>query len=304
VARRVMIGLGLLPTLGLAAATPARAECLGSCLDDMVAALVSLLVYGLIGIVLLVMLIRAKWRRVGLWSLAVVAVLAVGVPLVSQGWIALRLRAVESREVVGTPPPMSDRTPLMIAPDEYCLGDGCATVLDGRGAAGVHVVLSRNLQGVDLTQPVPIADLPLEYWSRPAPGGEAVRRDLTPSERQAVAGQIDYLIVVSRPYYMDDPGPVEAGLRLNPALGGMGEGEAVRLLLAPLATAEARLSLATLRFDLLDLTLQDRPLAIPLAPRNRRGAGNAATGTETAARAICPLSAGQPDANCLSLLER
>ena len=86
VARR-MIELGIV----LAGASPARAECLGSCLDGMVAALASIAAYAVIGIVLLVMLIRAKWRREGLWGLGVVAVLALGVPLVSLGWQAWKL---------------------------------------------------------------------------------------------------------------------------------------------------------------------------------------------------------------------
>ena len=68
-------------------AGPAQAECMGSCADDLMAALISILVYGLIGAILLIMVIRAKWRRAGLRGLAVVAVLALGVPLVSQAWM-------------------------------------------------------------------------------------------------------------------------------------------------------------------------------------------------------------------------
>ena len=109
---RRLIGLGLL----LSAATPARAECLGSCLDDMAAALASIAAYGVIGIVLLVMLIRAKWRRAGLWGLGIVTVLAVGVPLISQAWVGWKLSRMEAREIAGEPPALATRTPLLITP--------------------------------------------------------------------------------------------------------------------------------------------------------------------------------------------
>ncbi|MDP3194688.1 hypothetical protein [Tabrizicola sp.] len=81
------IGLGLVMVL----AGPARAECLGSCYDGLVTAFLSLVVYVLIGVVLLVMLARRKWRRAGLRGLALVVALAVGVPLVSQVWQRVQL---------------------------------------------------------------------------------------------------------------------------------------------------------------------------------------------------------------------
>lgn len=286
----------------LLVAAPARAECLGACAKDLEAAMLSILIYLVIGIALLVMLIRAKWRRAGLWGLGLVVVLAVGVPLVSQAWTALALRSVEGREIVGTPPRLTERTPLLITPDDYCYDSACEAVVRGRGAAGVHVVLASALDGVDLTQPVAIADLPVQFWAQPTVGGEILRRELTASERQAVAAKIDYLVVTSWPYYPADPGPVEAGLRVNPAVSGMGAGEVVRLLMAPLDPAQCRVAFASMKPDLLDLSLDDHALAIPLAPRNTQSADNSAVGVDAAVAAICP--AVDPSGNCRSLLER
>ncbi|MFN3992032.1 MAG: hypothetical protein ACK4IU_03885 [Tabrizicola flagellatus] len=153
------------PGLALAAAGPARAECLGACANDLLAALVSILVYALIGIVLLVMLIRPKWRRAGLWGLGLSVLLALGPPAVSQGWQAWKLRAVEAREVVGDPPSLAQRKPLLIAPRPYCRDEVCGEVLRRRGQGPVYVVPGEALTGMDLSGPVALADLPLETWS-------------------------------------------------------------------------------------------------------------------------------------------
>jgi hypothetical protein len=295
-----LFGLGLV----LAGTGPVRAECMGSCADDLMAALISILVYGVIGIVLLVMLIRTKWRRAGRRWLGIIVVLALGVPFVSQGWIAWKLRATEAREVIGAPPPLASRTPLLISPNEYCSDSACEMVLRGRGAEGAFVVLTRALDGMDLTGPIPLVDLPLEHWSGPGATGQADRKVLSPAERQDAASRIDYLVITAWPYNPAEPGPVEAALRMNPRLAGMESGEAVRLLLAPLGAGEGVLSLATVQPDLLDLSLVDRALAIPLAPRNTQGAKNSPAGVIEAARAICPAQTGEALANCQSVLDR
>jgi hypothetical protein len=64
------------------------------------------------------------------------------------------------------------------------------------------------------------------------------------------------------------------------------------------------LSLAKLQPDLLDLNLQDRALAIPLAPKNDQPAKNVPIGVDEAAQAICPIEDGEPRSVCRSLLER
>lgn len=271
-------------------------------MDDMVAALASIAVYGIIGIVLLVMLIRARWRRAGLWGLGTVAVLAVGVPLISQVWLGWKLGRMEAREIVGEAPALTTRLPLLVTPDGYCSDNACEAVLRGRGVAGAYVIVTPALEGVDLAAPVALADLPLEFWAQTSVAGDIRRRPLTPEERREAAERIDYLVVTTRPYYPSDPGPIEAALEMNPAASGMGKGAAVRLLLAPLDAGQGVLTLTTLRPDILDLSLADLALALPLAPRNTRDADNRPAGLEEAAQAICP--ALDPSGNCVSLLER
>jgi hypothetical protein len=198
---------------------------------------------------------------------------------------------------------MTGRVPLLIAPDVYCQYSACEAVLLGRGAAGTYALAAPVLDGVDLDQPVALAELPFQLWTFPTPDqGEATRRDLTAEERRVAAGQIDYLIITRWPYSMAKPGPLEAALQANPALEGMGQDVAVRLALAPLVPGAGVLDLAALRFDLLDLTLSKRALAFPLAPRNDQDPGNGVVGLEAAAKAICP-GAGLLS-ECQSLLER
>ncbi|MBL9053372.1 MAG: hypothetical protein JNN02_06545 [Tabrizicola sp.] len=297
--QRILLGLviTILPA-------SAKAECLGSCMDSLVGSLVSMLVYLVIGIVLLVMLIRAKWRKAGLRALVTVAVLAVVVPLISQAWVAWKLRGVEAREIVGEPPAMATRIPLLITPDDYCQDSACEAVVISRGAAGAYVLPAQRLDGLDMTKPLALADLPLELWLPPGTTGERRRRELTPEERREAALRIDYLIVTTWSYHVPDPGQMEAGLRGNALLSGMDAAAGVRLLLAPLDPAKGVLDLTVLQPDLLDLSLQDRALAIPLALANTQAAGNSNFGTETAARSICPLTNGETDATCFSLIDR
>ena len=274
---------------------------MGSCASDMAAALISLAAYGVIGIVLLVMLIRAKWRRAGLWALGAGLVVALGVPLVSQAWLAWKLRAMERHEVVGAPPPLADVTPLMITPDSYCRDSLCGAVLQGRGSAGIYVLPEAALDGVDLTRPIPLAGLPLEDWSWSVTG-EGERRVLSEDERRAAAERIDYLVVTSWSHAQGEPGAIEAALRRNPALEGLSPDAKLRLLLAPLPSVADGLSFTTMGFDLLDLTLTDHALALPLAPRNTQRAANGPAGIEEAVASIC--ATGEGAASCREMLER
>ncbi len=301
-------------TIGTAIAatvTPglARAECLGACLDGRVAALAAIAVYGILGLVLLVLLIRKSWRRAGILGLAVVAVLALGVPLASQVWLSVKLGRMEAHEVAGAPPPLAGRVPLLIFEKASCDYSACAAVLWGRGNAGTHVLPLAALDGMDLTGPIDLAALPLEFWADAAdPGGKTQRRVLDQGERKAAAARIDYLIVAGASHASVKPGPVERGLRANPALAGLSGTARVRLLMAPLDPASKALNLPGLAPDLLDLTLADQALAIPLAPGNTQAAGNAPVNPELVARAVCRVPEagkdGVPDLFCQNLLDR
>jgi hypothetical protein len=295
--------LALVMGLIAGAAAPLQAECMGACQDALAAALVSIAVYGLIGIAVLVMLIRAKWRRVGLRTLTVVTILAVGVPLLSQGWLAVRTLMMQRHEVVGAPPALSDRTPLLITNDWTCEYGACGAVLMGRGAAGVYALPPEALSEIDLSSgPVPLAELPLEFWAA-GDGGQMRKRQLTPDQRRRAAGEIDYLVYTAASTYLAGPGPVDAALRLNrtPQLGG---GAKVQMLLAPLDPASGVLAIAELRPDLLDLSLTTRALAIPLAPYNTQTANDGPVSLDVLVQAVCPGQSGQPDLICRDLLDR
>lgn len=286
-------------------AAPLRAECLGSgCYDGLAALLFGALGYGALGLVILILLIRAKWRAAGWKVLAAVVVLAIGVPLVTQGWQAWKLFRLEGREIVGQPPTMTGRTPLLIALDRDCYYDACAAVLWGRGKAGVYVVTEEALQGLDLTQPIRLADLPLEFWAT-GPQQDATHRmrRLTPAERQRAATRIDYMVLVTQSYGRAEPGAIEAALHANPVLANLREGDVVHLAMAPLDPAQGAISFADLRFDVLDLSLSGRTLALPLAPYNWQNAANSAVGVEVVAQALCPTPDGLGELFCRERLE-
>ena len=281
---------------------PAMAECLGQgCYAGLEALIATVLTYGLLGIVLLVLLARRKWRRAGWVFLALALVLAVGVPLVSQGWQAWKLWAMERREVLGALPDMDTRVPLLIARQTHCDYGACMSVLSGAGAKGITVVPPTALEGLDLAQPIDLAKIPLEHWAITS-GNSTTERALSAEDRDAVVARIDYVIITASPFYLSRPGPVEAALALNPGFSGLGSGEILRLGMAPLPST-GWLSVADLQFDLADLWLADQALGLPLAPLNWQSAGNTNPGAEAAAQALCRLSDGAPDWGCLNALQ-
>jgi hypothetical protein len=304
VGRRVRIrGLWLsVAVLGIPAT--AGAECVSqACNDELTTFVLTAAAYLIAALVLLVMLLRRKWRRAGLWALAVAVGLTVGVPLASQAWQALKLRAMEGREVVGTPPALADRAPLLIAATTGCLNDLCGAMLAARGARPSYVLPLAALIGTDLTRPVRLSDLPLEVWTETADEPRKPRmRVLTTEERQVAAAEIDYLVLSSLPSFFSKAGAIEAGLRLNPALAGMRDGELLRLAMAPLQPG-ASLSLPELRFDILDLWLVDEALALPLGPDSLQRVKNRTAGVEEAVKAICPTVDGEVDWFCRNALE-
>lgn len=267
-------------------------------MDGLVGAFIAMLVYGVIGIAVLVMLIREKWRRGGVRLLIATLVIAFGVPLVSQGWQAWRLHGTVSREVAGNPPALDDKAPLLIDDGYYICGYGpCAPVLWSMGESGAYGLPFAALDGRDLSKPVALSDLPLELWQYPTDGTGVIRtRPLSPSERQEAARRIDYLVLVRQTLYADDVQPVETALRQTAGLNGPGMDERVHLLMAPVAGG--RLDLTAVEPDVLDLVLIGRALALPLAPYNTQAAANEIASREALIALFCRSDAAMSDWNC------
>lgn len=277
---------------------PAQAECLGSCADGLVGALVAMLVYGTLGLVVLVMLIREKWRRGGVRLLGGTVLVAVGLPLASQGWLAWKLRGMESLEITGTLPDLTGKTPLLISDSiTACYYDACGLLLAGRGEAGTVAVPISALAGLDPSQPIDLAQLPLELWQPPSTGSsEATARQLTNDERRAAAAKIDYLILLGNPWYSDEPGPIEAALRLRTGMDGLGASERASIALGPVS--DGKLELATMSLDLLDLWLADEALALILAPYNTQDPGNEIAGRDGVEDLLCTEAALKQGWDC------
>lgn len=289
----------------LVLAVPVQAECLGpDCYVPLAMLSVGFIGYGILALVVLVMLVRPEWRSAGLWTLGIAMVLAIGVPVVSQGWQFWKLVAMERREVVGEPPAMTGTTPLLIILDPDCYYDACGALLRGRGNSGAYVLPTKAVEALDLTKPLRLAEVPLQQWAAAVADGSPLRRRaLSPAERKAVAPKIDYLILIAQPLSSSSPGAFEAALRANPALRGMGEGEIIHVAMAPLLAGTGVLSLAELRFDMLDLSLAYRAFAVPLAPYNWHDATNANAGSDVVAQAFCPTPDGQGDQFCRESLK-
>jgi hypothetical protein len=271
--------------------SPLLAECTsGGCYDGIANFLLSVAAYGLIGIVLLVMLAVGKWRRAGLRGLALVAALAIGVPLLSLGWQRVQLWWMERGEVLGVLPRMSERTPLLIAEDWTCESGLCAAVLQGQGPAGVTALPVEALEGRDMASGLTLADLPLERWSR---GAEGIlqRRTLGEAERAAAARDIDYLILSQVTWYGSVSGPLERGLDL-------GKGVLLRLAMAPVDMGSGRVSLRELDYDYRDLVLIRAALGIPLAPGNWTTIWNDALAPDAVAQSLCGGDGAKPDWTC------
>lgn len=279
-------------------AGPAGAECLGSCADAMVGALLAMLIYGVLGLVVLVMLIRQKWRRGGVKLLAAVALAAVGLPLLSQAWHAWKLRSMAGHEIAGPLPALDGKTVLLLTESRMaCYYDLCSLLLADRGAAGAYVLTVDALERRETGKPIALADLPLELWHSPTDGAiEPQARPLTEAERATAAAGIDYLIVQPRPWNADLPEAAEAGLRQNPALSGLKAEERVNFAFGPVE--DGKLDLSGMSFDLLDLWLDSRELALILAPYNTQDPGNSVAGSDGLIAALCADPAKLQNIDC------
>lgn len=295
---------GALAALLLAAPQAALAECLGpNCFSGLEALIGSVIVYGLLGIILLILLVMRKGRIAGVFA-AVLFAAAVCVPLASQAWQAWKVFAMERREVVGTPPPLSSVTPLLVASKKQCYFGACEAILRAVGPKGIVVLPLDVLEGLDLSAPMDLASLPLQNWAAPREqGGSIDTRRLSPTMAAQMAPKIDYLIYVQSTFYASTQGPVDLALAKNPALAGLGRAEVGRFAMARMPSGTGTLSLQSLQFDLLDLWMGDQPLGLPLAPLNRLSANNTNPTAKAAAQAICPISYGELDYDCVEGLQ-
>lgn len=288
-------------TFGLAG--PVGAECLGSCMDGLIGAFVAMLIYGSLGIAVLVMLIREKWRRGGVKLLIMTVVVAVGVPLVSQTWQGWKLHRMEGREIA-EPLPALDGKVLLLVTDSInaCHYDPCGLVLADRGEAGAYALPRQALDGVDLGHPVSLADLPLELWQPPVTGtGVARSRPLSAEERKVAAERIDYLIVLAKPWYSEAPEPAEAALSQRPELADMAGSERVNLAFGPVSGG--KLDLLGMPLDLLDLWLESEALALVLAPENMQDPGNEIVNRDGLASVLCTEAALSQQWDCSYALD-
>ncbi len=285
-------------------APPAQAECLGSCMDRVVGGFFTTLGYGVLALVILIMLIRVNWRRAGLKLLAISALIAVGLPLVSQGWQAWVQHAMEGREIAGTPPDLAGRTVLVIIGRDGCASDPCPMALRGREGP-TYVLQDWAVNDVDFAGPLVLSDLPLQQVTYAADqGGGYAMRKLTPSERAAAAAKIDYVVFAALPHSLVTGREFEAALRRNPALTGMADAERLRFAMGPLEPGSGKLDISTLRFDLLDLSRAHRALALPLALYRWVQMENVRTGLKEALAALCRMPDGTYDKPCSSTVIR
>lgn len=315
-------------------ATPARAECF-NCYDD----LGWLLLVALAGILLMLWglwwIIRSGRSWVFKWVvLAVLLYLAVSW-VRGQGWQMWQTARIEAREKAGPLPVMAERRPLVLYGGTLSgrFASGCSVAFDlfrkSRAAQGFHGIALSALAGRDLTQPLPLAELPISFhWieadpAAPAPGDAPVAfptsedeardllwdlaatsdmandrfqsRSLTVEERQAVAARVDYLII--------DPcsavTSLDHQLRMNPALAGLPRDVEVRLAMAPVDPAQPGPIIAALSFDLLDLDWYDVApgllphLSPPVLTRST------AVGQAELLRSFCTGSDGRTLAGCV-----
>ncbi len=296
-ADRRLISAAVLLTAG-----SAQAECLGSCADALAGALIAIVIYGVLGIVVLVMLIRAKWRRAGLWVLISVTVVAVGLPLLSQAWVAWKLKGTVGRELVGSVPNLDTKATLLVTDSlDACYYDPCGLFVQSRGERGTFALQIDAMREVDLGKPLDLSELPLEFWLQTVDGSNTPRsRPLTPQEQEATRA-IDYLVVLRKNWFSEDQGPVEAALKHRPGLEGLRETERANIVMGPVVGG--KLDLVGMKLDLLDLRLLDSALALILAPHNTQEAGNEIAGRATVVDLLCGEAAVSQGWDCEYILD-
>ncbi|NJS40034.1 MAG: hypothetical protein HC783_14610 [Rhodobacteraceae bacterium] len=255
-ARRMLIGVAVLPCLG----TTARAECFSGCGYGTLIAIIVLGGLALVGLILFVMVkLGAGWLIK--WVVGA-AVLAVAVPPIVIAILhSHRQRVFEARDLAGPLPRLADRTPLVIiGGDLFQCPPPVERYIRAWAGKGVIVLTTWPIEGIDFTKPVALADLPLSLHvggrtgtdpdaENPYKGYSYHVRSLTPEQRQAAAASIDYVVVAECSQRHD----IFRAFAANPALQEPADRFEVELAMAPVAKGSGTLSIPDLRFDLLDL---------------------------------------------------
>lgn len=258
------LGLGILCA---ALATPAMAECLGDgCYAGAGAFLLSLLAYFVLAIVLLVLLFRRK-ARAFLMALGIAAAIAVGVPLLSWGYVGWKNLNLAQTEMVGEGPSLAGETVVHIHSGGYCGDNTCEAVARYSGADFVAGVTLAYGATVDFSQPIDLSTLIVTDVNTEA--GYARRppwADVVGSPDAEILAQMagaTRVVITQGFYYARPQGPLEQALMRNPQFAQMGSGETIALAIGRLHEPGV-LDLSQVEFQYIDLTLQTQYRTIPL----------------------------------------
>jgi hypothetical protein len=105
------------------------------------------------------------------------------------------------------------------------------------------------------------------------------------------------LILVSRSFAREEPGPLETGFGLDP-------NASLRLAMAPLQPRTQMLDLRALDFHVLDLISRHVALGIPLAPGNWGDDLVRAVGPRPFGTLLCGRGDAEPDWSCVNAVWR
>ena len=256
IAGRIGCGLALLPWL----APAARAECFSGCGYG---TLIAIMVLGGLAVLALFIFVMVKLGIGWLikWVIAA-AVLAVAVPPAGiLLWHEHKTRAFEELDHAGPLPRLADKTPLfIIGSDLFNCPRPVERYIRALAGKGVLVVATRLIEGIDFSQPVALADLPITLHvggrtgrdpdaENPYKGYSYHVRTLQPDQRQAAAASVDYVVFAQcrqrREVFEEFEG--------HPDLQDATAPFEVELAMAPLEKGSGILSIRALTFDLLDL---------------------------------------------------
>jgi hypothetical protein len=304
-------GWGLGP--GVLLAAPAQAECLGNCGYG---TLIAIVVGG--GLAVLALIVFAMIKLGVGWLIKWIVgatILALAIPPVIIGaWHDHKRRVFEQRDYAGPLPRLVDRTPLVIIGEALF---GCPNVLEryveAKTVEGVLMVTFLGGDAIDFRKPVRLADLPIERRTQKietvvdsyfTEGKEVTFSEermtikvtpLSPAEREAVAAEIDYL-VISQCY---GGGELFAAFRDIPALHAEAERFDIRLAMAPIEKGSGLLSVRDLTFDLIDLWYDGETRGFLFTGRRIGGDNSVPYDPAKLEAAFCEEADGMPLPGCI-----